>query len=1033
MSDKKLDTKIDSVLEELETLYTDDAVNSFTADDGTYQIARGTKGTKGSTIVDEAIDTSNVDFFEPQEPLIVSGKGSDEARIVDILAEGKMDKPYVLGSDGTPIFKRWDQADVEQLQGLMKDLNMGVLDQYKGPMKKLLKDAELDFDAGQFSDAVGLMFAKRIDQVVGKTSMEELKQAAKKLSQAEFYHELVNRKAGTTLSRPAYMRALIETQVMTYAIRNEAKRIKRDGGTPESRENFMKMWQYLQLLVTEGAASTRVSAQNMATLKNQGRGEFTQEDWLAGMESIQKIIDADIVDQSGNVVGQTTVEISMDTLDEVVNSVDKLTTHQIQYAARISRSKGPNWWDAMAEIYTNALLFHPFTLAINMLGNGTLLLSNAVELGIASGLNKIPGFKAVDGTTIEEVIDVMTAIGHGTKRGFREAVEGAKSGRHISNYGGKMDFRYEGNAFQGSTFLGDGFRETDIGRGLSNGLDYIGTFINLPKNSMIFQDEFTKGIVFDMELASLARKAYNQELNKTGDKALAEDALYKVITDPSDEHKALIEKKMAERTFQADLPDSYFGVFKLLGSLAQVPVVKFYMPFYKTLVNIMIETNKRNPVTAFLMPSVHRDLWGGDRLARQMATSRLVLGTGVMTMIGMYVYDPDGTEQRGFVITGAPPADPDDRRVFLEKGLLPYSMAILGDDNQYTSISYAKIEPLGRIMGITADYRQIASQLDAGDESRGEEMAMALLEANYNYFGTQPFIESSAEISDLFSIADYSTGKLGPSIYDKFVNKALEVGGQMIKPMGRSGKFLPNVGEVSSLLTGDFDDAYTEYMARMHQNFIKLDYDITSEQFYEENTFAKFLSLGKYDSMAEMEQMGDASSSTYKAYKILNKHAYELVYFNPEVGPKLSEFGKEQRRSEAYSPAALSKENSNVVYNYWRNSGLLLSDVTEYMGIKLTSDEKRDFITFLNEDRDGDGTSDYFNEIRNVISTDEFLNLGQAYDTQGNAIGRQLQRREMLAVRTKYAEAAKQKMLDNDPRLAQRYYATNPDTVGIQR
>ena len=59
--------------------------------------------------------------------------------------------------------------------------------------------------------------------------------------------------------------------------------------------------------------------------------------------------------------------------------------------------------------------------------------------------------------------------------------------------------------------------------------------------------------------------------------------------------------------FQKDLTD---GVLKKMQSTLNIPEVKLFVPFYKTITNIFLESSKRNPVLAGLMPTVRNDLKG---------------------------------------------------------------------------------------------------------------------------------------------------------------------------------------------------------------------------------------------------------------------------------------------------------------------------------------------------------------------------------------------------------------------------------------
>ena len=108
---------------------------------------------------------------------------------------------------------------------------------------------------------------------------------------------------------------------------------------------------------------------------------------------------------------------------------------------------------------------------------------------------------------------------------------------------------------------------------------------------------------------------------------------------------------MLERTFQKELPD---GIFKNFQKVANMPVMKLFLPFYKTIVNIFFETTKRTPGMNMLMPSVRKDLFGNNgEAARQMAYARTVTGFGFMAVTAPFVYTPgDFADGKQFIITG---------------------------------------------------------------------------------------------------------------------------------------------------------------------------------------------------------------------------------------------------------------------------------------------------------------------------------------------------------------------------------------------
>jgi hypothetical protein len=103
-----------------------------------------------------------------------------------------------------------------------------------------------------------------------------------------------------------------------------------------------------------------------------------------------------------------------------------------------------------------------------------------------------------------------------------------------------------------------------------------------------------------------------------------------------------------------------------------------------------------------------------------------------------------------------------------------------------------------------------------------------------------------------------------------------------------------------------------------------------------------------------------------------------------------------------------------LIYNFFNSTGLVLDySATKVGPVRLTADERHDFVRYMNEDNDGDGESDYKAAIRDKISDKEFLLLGQTYDRNGNPIGRKLQQDALREVQQYYRAYARRKMLSD--------------------
>ncbi len=990
-------------------------------DDGTPPFAYpGTFNQDNATPQVQDVRFRPGNLVQPEDMPEVVVQGSGKSPIVDILKDRRKEPNWVM-KDGKIILPELNPDEVRALDTMFQELELGTLDQYTGTLENLMKNVDgkgnpLPFDAPAFSDLIGKAFQPKIDEVAEKFTFKELKDAAKKLDSPEFYTRILKAKPGE-LSKPVFFRALVEARLVKSKLDSFTNYMLENGVNAENSKVWMDMHARLQLLFTKSGAEVRLAYQKGRIYQEAGKGMFGLEEWEEGMEIL-----------ADNMARYSAGEIPpREVMEQNLREYSAISGAQKEYSIKEASKRGPTWWDAIAEVYVNSKLYHPWTLIVNMGGNATMALFDTIETLNAGLLNRaFGGDFSETGVHVEEALGTVLSLSRGFNRGLETAGRGVLTGETIGN-AMKIDQRYEGNALSGR--LVEGTKMEFLGKPL----DYIGTIANVPKHAMIWQDEFTKGVIFDMELGKIAHREKVKVLRRGGTEDDAQAALERILLSPDDEHIKAVESAMAVRTFQNDLPD---GIFKNLQKYAQKPGVRFVMPFYKTLVNIFFETSKRNPVLGWAMPSVRKDLSGKNgKYAQQMAISRM--GTGVAFAVAAYnlAYDPTRTleEKPKIVLTGAPPTDKKDLLAYREGGFIPYSVGVLNEETgEYTMVNYSKIEPVGRLLAMATDIATIAQAPTTftDGEVTMEDLARGFLNASHTYFTEQPFIDVFSQLDDMFG-AGYGTtaDKAGTAI----VRKLIDIGGSVISPGGRSSKFLPNISEITGAPGSEEERAIVERLNSYIDN-----YDITNEQYYDPTYTATLFGILNGSGATTWEEMydGDIPVGLNLVYRDVNKFKVNHPAFNTYLEDELMEFGRKRENPTGDLPVAVGRTDSELVYNYLLGTGLLFEESGRKLssGLSLTNDERNAYMRYLNEDEDGDGESDYLVAMRNEISQSDFLDLGQKYDYQGNQTGREEQKARLSNLRTEFRSKAEQKLLadPNFIRLADRHYSSinAPTTVG---
>ena len=190
---------------------------------------------------------------------------------------------------------------------------------------------------------------------------------------------------------------------------------------------------------------------------------------------------------------------------------------------------------------------------------------------------------------------------------------------------------------------------------------------------------------------------------------------------PADRHIKIADAKAQEWLYREKLDPANAAIQKVLK---EAPVLQFFLPFFKTPVNLAKWAYRRTPVLG--LPGKNMaDIRAGGREARVAITRQIA---------GAAIYGSVAALWAAGKITGPAPEDEDKRAEFYRQGKVPYGIQI--GDRYY---SYARWEPLTTITKVLTTILEASKQytkdksrglLSAGGRAAGQ-IANSLMDQNY--------------------------------------------------------------------------------------------------------------------------------------------------------------------------------------------------------------------------------------------------------------------------------------------------------------
>lgn len=342
--------------------------------------------------------------------------------------------------------------------------------------------------------------------------------------------------------------------------------------------------------------------------------------------------------------------------------------------------------DKVFEVWVNSLLSGPITHVVNTVSNSLTALSRPVlERPTAA---TIDFFRAkVTGTERQRFFGEAAADIFGMTRSMRE---GLRKGLEA--------YQMELGSF--------GVTKLEIAPAAQTAIKgRTGRIVRIPGRALIAADEFFKTVNFQGELNALAYRQAARE-GRTG--AARAYRIAEIIRNPSSE---LLEKAEAEtlyRVFQAELGPIGQQLRALRNS---IPGVRYIVPFLRTPINIVKYGLERTPLNFLRLAAKAKrgELAGvalADELAKPVMGSLIAAGIALLASEGL--------------ISGGGPRDPARRRALFTTGWQPYSVKV-GDQ----WVSYGRLEPLGIVVGLTADYVELFDTLEQEDAVSKISLAIA--------------------------------------------------------------------------------------------------------------------------------------------------------------------------------------------------------------------------------------------------------------------------------------------------------------------
>ena len=385
---------------------------------------------------------------------------------------------------------------------------------------------------------------------------------------------------------------------------------------------------------------------------------------------------------------------------------DIFSAEQMQTRARFKStlmSTKAKTRDVLSEIYINGLLSSFKTSIINLAGNTSAIMSSIIERWYAGATNV-----AADGVTLGEAAQLTWSYVATLPDFFKQFTYAMKHGP--SDGAIKLDMvKPHDRAITPELFNAQG--------NVAKAIDYFGRVVNLPGRALLSADESFKMLNYRAELDALAYRKANSKVGAIGDKRILAETMGDIKNNILD-HPDLMDqaKGFSEiNTFTNKLPevdriDFNTGEITQVGGMSRTfkklidrdptGLMRVFIPFFQTPVNLLSHAGQRTPLIRRMSNSLMADLKSQNPATKQLAEAKIATGNMMwMTAFGLAMTGS---------FTGAPPADIDLRRRQEEAMGGAFWYSYMTDDGW---VNYNRLDPLGIVLSGATTMATLAKSL----------------------------------------------------------------------------------------------------------------------------------------------------------------------------------------------------------------------------------------------------------------------------------------------------------------------------------
>jgi hypothetical protein len=804
-------------------------------------------------------------------------------KLVDTTQEPVVPKPPPISEvvDGEIVLQRVPEATAQRLRDLMhlpEDFDVKLPNMTRTmPDGTVVNVMNTEDGAVDFINNMHRVFDEQIKTATrGERSLDQIALSAKSMGMHEAMLELMGRQVGDAFNSEQMYRAIWVRSAMA----TEMDRVMREG----TDEDVLRMLPFAASIEVQTSGALAEFGRTGAVLSHAGKLHITDA-------SIKKL--PDIIRAYG------ITEETVGNIRAAYNAVPE-PAGKMQFL-RVLATKGMNAW---AEAFMSSLLGSPVTHAVNILGNtifGAIQVPERFVAGMVGAVrtNVFKSLGGKDRVYMGEAWEQLRSLSDGVPAGLRAAYRALR--HEEGTFGGpsatKVDARVD-------RAISAGYWNVEPKSALGRFLDTTGVLTRLMGSRMLLaEDEFAKGVTFHMELRSQARRVMTRQIEEGMDPAKVVENGARILAGQDAQLIKNAEDFAVRTTFQGDLGvvGSYFN------KMFSHPIMKIWVPFFKTPTNITKETMQRTPLAFVPGSGFYTEMRKGGAAA-DAAMGRMIFGNGIFATVATMA---TGQMTDGFMITGAAPQDKNAAAAWKRNGWQPYAFCIRQSDGTWKNHDYGRLAPVAGIFAMAADYAHYSQYSESDSEI--EDLFMSAGMGMYNVMSELPMLQG------IFSITE-----LAGSEYEGFEKK-----------FDRAYQLL--VKQVTGAAITSIPLAPTGSLTATVERTL--------------NPIASNVKPSTMDTQNALQTSNFAKGF----YEALNRAKSRNPFFSKDVPDKLNLYGEpmEQCPNGAWcfiSPIRVQSTKGNVVDKEIVKLGMGLRMPSETQrGVKLTSDQYNEMILRIND------------------------------------------------------------------------------------